>query len=106
MRQVVLDTETTGLAGGAGTVAFLIGVGYFTEEGFRLDQCFMRDYDEEEPMLQFLADLGRLVTVADKPEYKQIAENAFWGRMVAISDAESWKQTMASAGEGRTNIEN
>ncbi|MCW1968209.1 MAG: ribonuclease H-like domain-containing protein [Anaerolineae bacterium] len=26
-----LDTETTGLAGGAGTLAFLVGVGYFTE---------------------------------------------------------------------------
>ena len=51
-----VDTETIGLAGGAGTVAFLVGVGYFTENAFRLDQCFMRDYDEEEPMLQFLAE--------------------------------------------------
>ncbi|HNR30512.1 MAG TPA: ribonuclease H-like domain-containing protein, partial [Candidatus Hydrogenedentes bacterium] len=52
-----MDTETTGLAGGAGTVAFLVGVGYFTEDAFRLDQCFMRDFDEEEPMLRFLAEL-------------------------------------------------
>jgi hypothetical protein len=51
-----VDTETIGLAGGAGTVAFLVGVGYFTENSFRLDQCFMRDYDEEEPMLHFLAE--------------------------------------------------
>jgi len=51
-----VDTETIGLAGGAGTVAFLVGVGYFTEDAFRLDQCFMRDYDDEEAMLQFLAE--------------------------------------------------
>lgn len=54
-----VDTETTGLAGGSGTVAFLVGVGYFIEDGFRLDQCFMRDYDDEEPMLRFLAERFR-----------------------------------------------
>lgn len=51
-----VDTETIGLAGGTGTVAFLVGVGYFTENSFRLDQCFMRDFDEEPPMLAFLAE--------------------------------------------------
>lgn len=54
---VFVDTETTGLMGGAGTVLFLIGVGYFTGDAFRLDQCFMRDYDDEEPMLAFLDGL-------------------------------------------------
>ena len=52
-----MDTETTGLAGGAGTVAFLIGVGRFRDGFFVLDQCFMRDYDDEEPMLEYLAGL-------------------------------------------------
>lgn len=52
-----MDTETTGLAGGSGTVAFLVGVGYFVEGVFRLEQCFMRDYDEEEPMLRYLDGL-------------------------------------------------
>ncbi|MCC6144512.1 MAG: ribonuclease H-like domain-containing protein [Candidatus Hydrogenedentes bacterium] len=52
-----MDTETIGLAGGTGTVAFLVGVGYFVGDVFRLDQCFMRDYDEEEPMLRYLADI-------------------------------------------------
>ena len=52
-----MDTETTGLAGGTGTVAFLVGMGYFTGEVFRLEQCFMRDYDEEEPMLRYLDGL-------------------------------------------------
>jgi len=51
-----MDTETTGLAGGAGTVAFLVGIGRFTADTFRLDQCFMRDYDDEAPMLAWLAE--------------------------------------------------
>src|SRR5450759_1423180 len=38
-----LDTETSGLAGGTGTYAFLIGVGRFEGETFRLAQFFMRD---------------------------------------------------------------
>jgi len=52
-----VDTETTGLMGGTGTVAFLVGVGYFIEGAFRLDQCIMRDFDDEEPMLNYLAEL-------------------------------------------------
>lgn len=56
-KTLFIDTETTGLAGGAGTVPFLIGVAYFTGGLFRLDQCFMRDYDDEEPMLEWLAEL-------------------------------------------------
>ena len=54
---VFVDTETTGLMGGAGTVAFLVGAGYFADGVFRLDQCFMRDYDDEEPMLRYLDGL-------------------------------------------------
>jgi uncharacterized protein YprB with RNaseH-like and TPR domain len=50
-----LDTETTGLAGGTGTCAFLIGVGRITREGFRVRQFFMRDYAEEASVLEALA---------------------------------------------------
>ena len=56
---VFLDTETTGLSGGAGTVAFLVGAGYFEDGAFVLEQCFMRDFDEEEPMLEYLGELFR-----------------------------------------------
>lgn len=49
-----LDTETTGLAGGSGTYAFLIGVGALTEEGFELRHFFMRDYSEESSQLHAL----------------------------------------------------
>ena len=54
-----LDTETTGLAGGSGTAAFLIGLGYFLENKFIVEQLFMRDYDEEAPMLNLLAEKAR-----------------------------------------------
>lgn len=50
-----LDTETTGLAGGSGTYAFLIGVGSIDEEGFRVRQFFMRDYSEEPSVLESLS---------------------------------------------------
>lgn len=46
-----LDTETTGLAGGTGTYAFLVGVGHIVPEGFRIRQFFMRDYSEEPSLL-------------------------------------------------------
>jgi uncharacterized protein YprB with RNaseH-like and TPR domain len=50
-KAVFLDTETTGLAGGAGTVPFLVGLGYFSDDGFHIDQLFMRDLDEEHAVL-------------------------------------------------------
>lgn len=52
---VFLDTETTGLAGGTGTCAFLVGVGQITKDGFRVRQFFMRDYEEEASLLDALA---------------------------------------------------
>lgn len=53
-RWAFLDTETTGLAGGSGTYAFLIGVGRITHEGFRVRQFFMREYVEERSLLAAL----------------------------------------------------
>ncbi|HEY8349219.1 MAG TPA: ribonuclease H-like domain-containing protein, partial [Clostridia bacterium] len=52
-----LDTETTGLAGGTGTVAFLVGTGFFENDSFTVRQYFMRDYDEEAAMLAELKEL-------------------------------------------------
>ena len=49
-----LDTETTGLAGGAGTLVFLVGVGAVEEDEFILRQYFLRDPGEEEAMLTAL----------------------------------------------------
>ena len=55
-RWAFLDTETTGLAGGSGTYAFLIGVGRITPEGFRVRQFFMREYAEERSLLTALSE--------------------------------------------------
>jgi uncharacterized protein YprB with RNaseH-like and TPR domain len=51
-----LDTETTGLAGGSGTYAFLVGVGRITPQGFRVRQFFMRDFGEERSQLSALVE--------------------------------------------------
>jgi uncharacterized protein YprB with RNaseH-like and TPR domain len=51
-----IDTETTGIVGGAGTIAFMIGVGHFMEDTFRLRQYFLRDPEEERGMLHTLQD--------------------------------------------------
>jgi uncharacterized protein YprB with RNaseH-like and TPR domain len=71
---VFLDTETSGLSGGTGTYAFMVGAGRFeaTDQGvtFRLAQFFMRDPDEEPAMLEalaeFLAPAQALVTYNGK----------------------------------------
>ncbi|MGE5488554.1 MAG: ribonuclease H-like domain-containing protein [bacterium] len=55
-RWAFLDTETTGLAGGSGTYAFLIGVGSVSEDGFSVRQFFMRDYEEEPSLLEALSE--------------------------------------------------
>lgn len=49
-----IDTETTGLAGGTGTLAFLTGIGFFDKNNFKVIQYFIRDYDEEAAALYSL----------------------------------------------------
>lgn len=58
-RVLFLDTETTGLSGGAGTVAFEIGVGFIDERGMVIRQYVMREYSEEAAMLSEIASLLR-----------------------------------------------
>ncbi|HPG37805.1 MAG TPA: ribonuclease H-like domain-containing protein [bacterium] len=52
-----IDTETTGLAGGAGTYAFLVGIGFFENGEFIVQQFFMRDYSDEPALLEALNHL-------------------------------------------------
>jgi uncharacterized protein YprB with RNaseH-like and TPR domain len=54
-----LDTETTGLSGGTGTLAFLIGIGWFENEAFVTKQIFARDFSEERASLSFLTELAK-----------------------------------------------
>ena len=56
-RLLYLDTETTGLAGGTGTYAFLVGVGFVDGDEFEVRQYFMRDLDEEPALLAAVGGL-------------------------------------------------
>jgi uncharacterized protein YprB with RNaseH-like and TPR domain len=53
---IYLDTETTGLAGGTGTCAFLIGLGALEGSQFVIRQFFLRDYPEEKAALAALTE--------------------------------------------------
>ena len=74
-----LDTETTGLSGGAGTLAFEVGVGYVSGGQFVVEQFLMRDYPEEPSLLDSVAQLLRtfpvLVTFNGKTFDAPILEN-------------------------------
>ena len=74
-RALYLDTETTGLHGGAGTVAFLVGLAYWDEGGpvgggMMVEQLLVRALGEEAPMLERVAarirDASMLVTFNGK----------------------------------------
>jgi uncharacterized protein YprB with RNaseH-like and TPR domain len=54
-----IDLETTGLAGGAGTYAFLVGCGFFEPHGFRVRQYVMAAYQHERPLLAEVEALVR-----------------------------------------------
>ena len=56
-RLLFLDTETTGLSGGASTVAFEVGVGWIEPRGMVIRQYIMRDYSQEGAMLRDIANL-------------------------------------------------
>jgi uncharacterized protein YprB with RNaseH-like and TPR domain len=51
-----LDTETTGLAGGTGTYAFLVGLAWWDAGGLQVEQLFLRDFSEEHSLLHELAE--------------------------------------------------
>lgn len=57
-----LDTETTGLAGGTGTYAFLIGLAWWDAGALQVEQLFMRDFTEEYSLLHELS-----ARVAERP---------------------------------------
>jgi uncharacterized protein len=80
-RWAFLDTETTGLAGGSGTYAFLIGIGRIAPEGFRLRQFFMRELCEEASLLhavsEHLAGFDCLVTYNGKTYDQPLLETRF-----------------------------
>ncbi len=93
---VYLDTETTGLAGGTGTCAFLIGLGMIEGTDFVVRQFFLRDYPDEKAILaalaQALAGYKGLVTFNGKTFDIPLLETRFalarqrspFGRMIHL----------------------
>src|SRR5215831_3141496 len=51
-----LDTETTGLSGGSGTYAFLVGIAWWEGGGLEIEQFFLREYSEERSLLLALRE--------------------------------------------------
>lgn len=80
-RVLYLDTETTGLSGGAGTLAFLVGLGRVENGALVVRQYLMRDYDQEAFVLQntarLLADCDLLVTFNGKSFDMPLLESRF-----------------------------
>ena len=60
-RPLFLDTETTGLSGGTGTVAFLVGLAWREGDGLALAQYFLCDFDQEQALLWAV---GRCISLA------------------------------------------
>ena len=87
-----LDTETTGLSHGAGTVAFLVGVGVIEDGGLTVRQYLMRDYDEEGFVLRrTLRDLdacGVLVTFNGRSFDMPLLETRFVMQRMRTDTAE------------------
>jgi len=54
-RAVFVDVETTGLAGGTGTIPFLVGLGFFEGDAFVIHQYLMRGPEEERAVLSAVA---------------------------------------------------
>lgn len=54
-KTLFFDTETTGLSGGTGTYAFLVGIGFFEATEFVTEQLMMRDHGDEAALLAFFA---------------------------------------------------
>ena len=65
-RCVFMDTETTGLAGGTGTLVFVLGMARFVDGVLVVDQLFLTGFEAETAMLaeaqSVLADAETLVT--------------------------------------------
>ncbi len=55
-RMLLLDTESTGLSRGTGTLAFLVGLAWYEGNGWHMEQLFLRSPGEERPLLLRLAD--------------------------------------------------
>jgi hypothetical protein len=80
---VFLDLETTGLAGGTGTVPFLVGLAYYRDERFKVTQFFLNEMAEEDRLIrevgQFIRDMDfkSIVTYNGKAFDMPLVETRF-----------------------------
>jgi uncharacterized protein YprB with RNaseH-like and TPR domain len=69
-RTVFIDLETTGLSGGAGTVAFLVGLGFFDLGAFQVRQYLLTSHAAERALLSAVSkcfdDVDLIVTYNGK----------------------------------------
>ena len=80
-RLLFVDLETTGLAGGAGTYAFLVGCGWFDGGSFRIRQFVLTSFAAERALLEAVADVaaesGTVVTYNGKSFDLPLIETRF-----------------------------
>ena len=80
-KMLFLDLETTGIAGGAGTYAFLVGCGWFEGGVFRSRQFFLADFGAERALLEavgeFAGNLACIVTYNGKTFDLPLLETRF-----------------------------
>lgn len=80
---VFLDLETTGLAGGTGTIPFLVGLAYYRDDRFQVTQFFLNELAEEDRLVrdlaQFIHDMGfkSIVTYNGKAFDMPLVETRF-----------------------------
>ena len=69
-RMLFIDLETTGLAGGAGTYAFLVGCAWYQDGSLRVRQFFLSSFTAERVLLEAVAEIadscGSVVTYNGK----------------------------------------
>ena len=69
-RMLFIDLETTGLAGGAGTYAFLVGCAWYQDGSLRVRQFFLSSFAAERVLLEAVAEIadscGAVVTYNGK----------------------------------------
>jgi uncharacterized protein len=80
-KAVFVDLETTGVAGGAGTYAFLVGCGWFDGGRFRTRQLFLSSFAAERALLEAVGEIageaGTVVTYNGKTFDLPLIETRF-----------------------------
>ena len=80
-RALFLDLETTGLAGGAGTYAFLVGCGWFDAGGFHVRQWVLTSFAAERALLggvaRRIAESDGLITYNGRTFDMPLLENRY-----------------------------